>query len=57
MARESSLGSEKKERSHAWASTMEMIEIKRIYHIKFFIIFLSLLGFKDSTYQIVLQGI
>ena len=33
----------------------KMVEIKRTYHIKFFVIFLSLLSFRGSTYQIVLQ--
>ena len=32
----------------------KMVEIKRTYHIKFFVIFLSLLGFRGSTYQIVM---
>ena len=33
----------------------KMVEIKRTYHIKSFIFFLLLLGFRGSTYQIVLQ--
>ena len=33
----------------------KMVEIKRTYYIKIFVIFLSLLGFRGSTYQIVLQ--
>ena len=34
----------------------KMVEIKKTYHVKSFIFFLLLLGFRGSTYQRVLQG-